>query len=71
MINAARTPVQSKIEFTAHLIKIIIANKSDYKESVSPVLFLCAYELYKIAHAVGNGDQFFIHRTEIFDFVVR
>ena len=29
------------------------------------------YKLYKITNAIRNGDRFFIHRTEIFDFVVR
>ena len=28
-------------------------------------------KLYRCIHAARNGDQFFIHRTEIFDFVVR
>ena len=27
--------------------------------------------MYKYVYAAGSGDQFFIHRTEIFDFVVR
>ena len=28
-------------------------------------------KLYRCIHASRNGDHFFIHRTEIFDFVVR
>ena len=40
-----------KIFHTSVSHRKFLANNSIYKESVSPVLFLCAYELYKILHA--------------------
>ena len=32
--------------------------------------FFCFYELYDVVYTERNGDRFFIHRTEIYDFVI-
>ena len=42
----------------------------NYKNII--ILWMWSWKfIYKCMHAVRSGDQFFIHRTEIYDFVVR
>ena len=45
------TPAQSKIEFTAHLIKISSQITVIMKESVAPVLF-CVFIIYNLINNV-------------------